>query len=73
MPIGLSFFTLKKIAYIIDISRGQIIPTTNFFEYACFVAFFPQIIAGSIALKILSPSYNPDENGKGIFSLMPGH
>jgi len=48
MPIGLSFFTLKKIAYVIDLSRGQIEPTTNFIEYACFVAFFPQIIAGPI-------------------------
>lgn len=48
MPIGLSFFTLKKIAYIIDLSRGQIKPTTNFIEYATFIAFFPQIIAGPI-------------------------
>jgi len=48
VPIGLSFFTLKKIAYIVDVSRGQIQPTKNIITYACFVAFFPQIIAGPI-------------------------
>ena len=48
VPIGLSFFTLKKIAYIVDVSRGQMKPTKNFMTYACFVAFFPQIIAGPI-------------------------
>lgn len=48
IPIGLSFFTLKKIAYIIDLFRGQMKPCTNFIEYATFIAFFPQIIAGPI-------------------------
>jgi alginate O-acetyltransferase complex protein AlgI len=48
MPIGLSFLTLKKIAYIIDLYRGKIISHPNFIEYSCFVAFFPQLIAGPI-------------------------
>ncbi len=48
MPIGLSFFTLKKIAYILDLSHGKINKVPNFIEYACFVAFFPQLIAGPI-------------------------
>jgi alginate O-acetyltransferase complex protein AlgI len=48
MPIGLSFFTLKKIAYILDLYRGKITSRPNFIEYACFVAFFPQLIAGPI-------------------------
>ena len=48
MPIGLSFFTLKKTAYILDLYRGKIQSRPNFIEYACFVAFFPQLIAGPI-------------------------
>jgi len=48
VPIGLSFYTLKKIAYILDVYDQTIQPTKNLVEYACFVAFFPQIIAGPI-------------------------
>jgi alginate O-acetyltransferase complex protein AlgI len=48
LPIGLSFLTLKKIAYMLDLSRGKIQLNPNFVEYACFVAFFPQLIAGPI-------------------------
>ena len=48
MPIGLSFFTLKKIAYILDLSRGKIKKVPSFIEYASFVSFFPQLIAGPI-------------------------
>jgi len=48
MPIGLSFFTLKKIAYILDIYHGKMTLQPDFIEYACFVAFFPQLIAGPI-------------------------
>ena len=48
MPLGLSFFTLKKIAYLLDLSRGRIDLKPDLLEYACFVAFFPQLIAGPI-------------------------
>jgi alginate O-acetyltransferase complex protein AlgI len=48
MPIGLSFFTLKKIAYVLDFSHGKINKVPDFIEYACFVSFFPQLIAGPI-------------------------
>ena len=48
MPIGLSFFTLKKIAYLFDLSRGRIDLKPDLLEYACFVSFFPQLIAGPI-------------------------
>lgn len=48
LPAGLSFFTLKKLGYMIDVSRGTLKPTHTFIDFALFVSFFPQIIAGPI-------------------------
>lgn len=49
IPVGLSFYTLQIIAYLIDIYRGRINPQKNIFKYALFVSFFPQIIQGPIS------------------------
>ena len=48
LPAGLSFFTLKKLAYMIDISRGTLQPTHSLIDFALYVSFFPQIVAGPI-------------------------
>jgi D-alanyl-lipoteichoic acid acyltransferase DltB (MBOAT superfamily) len=48
LPAGLSFFTLKKLGYMIDVSRGALKPTHAFTDFALYVLFFPQIIAGPI-------------------------
>jgi alginate O-acetyltransferase complex protein AlgI len=48
LPAGLSFYTLKKIGYIIDVSRGALKPTKDLIAFGVFVAFFPQITAGPI-------------------------
>ncbi len=55
LPVGLSFFTLKKLAYILDVSRGVLKPTRDLVGFSLFVAFFPQITAGPIdrAQKLL--------------------
>lgn len=47
-PLGLSFFTLQMIAYLADIYLGKISPQKNFFRYALFISFFPQILQGPI-------------------------
>jgi len=47
LPLGISFFTFQQIAYLVDTSRG-LTGRTNIFEYAFFVSFFPQLIAGPI-------------------------
>ena len=61
LPVGLSFFTLKKVAYILDVSRGVIRPTRDLAAFALFVAFFPQITAGPIdrAQKLLPQIESP--------------
>jgi alginate O-acetyltransferase complex protein AlgI len=48
LPIGISFYTFHTITYIVDSYRGSIVPTRNFFEFACYVSFFPQLVAGPI-------------------------
>ena len=48
LPAGLSFYTLKKLAYMIDVSRGSLEPSDDLIAFALFVSFFPQIIAGPI-------------------------
>jgi alginate O-acetyltransferase complex protein AlgI len=48
LPIAISFYTFHSIGYIIDIYRGSIKPTKSFTDYAIFVAFFPQLVAGPI-------------------------
>ena len=47
LPIAISFFTFQQIAYLVDSRRGKI-SSHRFVEYALFVAFFPQLIAGPI-------------------------
>lgn len=48
LPAGLSFYTLKKLGYMIDVSRGMLKPTHALVDFALYVSFFPQIIAGPI-------------------------
>jgi alginate O-acetyltransferase complex protein AlgI len=47
LPIGISFFTLQGIAYLIDLNRGEA-QFLKFREYFLFKIFFPQLVAGPI-------------------------
>ena len=48
LPIGISFYTFQTISYTLDIYRGQLTPCKSLKEFALFVAFFPQLVAGPI-------------------------
>jgi alginate O-acetyltransferase complex protein AlgI len=48
LPVGISFYTFHTITYIVDSYRGTIRPTRNFFEFACYVSLFSQLVAGPI-------------------------
>jgi len=48
LPIGISFYTFQTLSYTIDVYRGRLKPCTNLFDFALFVAFFPQLVAGPI-------------------------
>jgi len=61
LPIGISFYTFQTMSYTIDIYRGKLKPTKNLMNFALFVAFFPQLVAGPIerAKNMLPQIENP--------------
>ena len=48
LPVGISFYTFQSMAYVIDVYRRRVAPVTDPVEFALFVAFFPQLLAGPI-------------------------
>lgn len=48
LPVGISFYTFQALGYTIDVYRDDIYAEKNFFRYAVFVSFFPQLVAGPI-------------------------
>lgn len=48
LPVGISFYTFQTLSYTIDIYRRQLEPTEDVLDFALFVAFFPQLVAGPI-------------------------
>lgn len=50
LPLGISFFTFKQIAYVVDCYRMEEQVHYQWIEYAAYVSFFPQLISGPIGL-----------------------
>ncbi len=48
LPVGISFFTFQTLSYTIDVYRRKSTPTPSLLDFALFVAFFPQLVAGPI-------------------------
>ncbi len=48
LPVGISFFTFQTLSYSIDVYRGNLRPWPNLRDFALFVTFFPQLVAGPI-------------------------
>ena len=48
LPIGISFYTFQTMSYTIDVYRKEIEPAKSFLDFAFFVCFFPQLVAGPI-------------------------
>ena len=48
LPVGISFFTFQSLSYTIDVYRGELKPLGSLLDYAFFVSFFPQLVAGPI-------------------------
>lgn len=61
LPVGISFYTLQALGYLIDVYRGDICAEKNFLRYALFVSFFPQLVAGPIerSKNLLIQLYKP--------------
>jgi len=48
LPLGISFYTFQSISYIVDVYRRSIKPERSYLIYACYVTYFPQLVAGPI-------------------------
>lgn len=75
LPLGISFFTFQQLSFLIDSYRGEV-SGYSFDEYALFVSFFPQLVAGPIVLhsemlpQLKNPEnrrFRPDSFSKGVY------
>jgi alginate O-acetyltransferase complex protein AlgI len=48
LPVGISFYTFQTMSYIIDVYRNKVPAAKSFLDYALYVSFFPQLVAGPI-------------------------
>lgn len=48
LPVGISFYTFQTLSYTLDIYRRDLKPVSSFLDFALFVSFFPQLVAGPI-------------------------
>ena len=48
LPVGISFYTFQTLSYTIDIYKRKLKPTQKLVDFAAFVSFFPQLVAGPI-------------------------
>ncbi len=79
LPVGISFFTFQSLSYTIDVYRREIAPLTSLLDYAFYVSFFPQLVAGPIVRardflpQIRRPLYVSHEMfGGGVFLILSG-
>lgn len=79
LPVGVSFFTFQSLSYTIDIYRGSLKPVKNILDYAFFVTFFPQLVAGPIvrAVDFIPQIFKPvvvtrEMIGKAVFLISSG-
>ncbi len=48
LPVGISFYTFQSVSYVLDVYWGKLKPTKSMLDYAFFLSFFPQLVAGPI-------------------------
>jgi len=76
LPVGISFHTFQSISYVVDVYRKEQTAIRNPLDYALFIAFFPQLVAGPIVrardffrdlYHWIAPSYEKLESGAWLF------
>ena len=77
LPLGISFYTFHALSYSVDVYRGKAPPARSFLDFACYIALFPQLVAGpiirynTVADQLVSRSHTWDKfsSGVALFSL----
>jgi D-alanyl-lipoteichoic acid acyltransferase DltB (MBOAT superfamily) len=79
LPVGISFYTFESLSYTIDVYRGTLPPARSFSRFACFITFFPHLVAGPIvrAADFLpqldkTPRLTASDVGEGMFLIATG-
>ncbi len=79
LPVGLSFYTFQEMAYTIDVYRGECKPARNFLDFALYVSFFPQLVAGPIERptrllpQVLAPRrVTAEDYADGLYLVLTG-
>ena len=79
LPVGISFFTFQSLSYTLDVYRRQLQPLHSLLDYAFYVSFFPQLVAGPIVRardflpQIRRPLMVTEAMfGRGVFFLVSG-
>ena len=79
LPVGISFFTFQSLSYTIDVYRRKLQPAEHILDYAFFVSFFPQLVAGPIVRaadflpQLSKPTFVSKEMfGRGVFLICTG-
>lgn len=79
LPVGISFYTFQTISYTVDVYRGKVSPVRNIIDFAFYVSFFPQLVAGPIvrAAEFIPQIYrryelSKNEFGHALFLVLAG-
>lgn len=79
LPVGISFFTFQAISYSVDLYRRELKPAKNVLDFAFYLSFFPQLVAGPIvrAKEFLPQMYreinlSKKEAGLALFLIITG-
>ena len=78
LPVGISFYTFQTLSYTIDIYRGQVEPVKRFGDFACYVAMFPQLVAGpivrysTVARQLFERTHTFDKFAAGVLAFESG-
>ncbi|MCB9797192.1 MAG: MBOAT family protein [Alphaproteobacteria bacterium] len=78
LPVGISFYTFQTMSYTIDVYRGKAPPVRSFRDFTCYVALFPQLVAGpivrynSVAEQLHSRTHSFEKFSEGALRFMVG-
>ena len=80
LPVGISFFTFQALSYVVDVYRRRVVPARSWIDFANYLAFFPQLVAGPIVraadlvpqMEAMPGRATPIESGRAVFLILCG-
>ena len=78
LPVGISFYTFQTLSYTVDVYRGDAPPVRSFRDFMCYVAMFPQLVAGpivrynTVADQLHSRSHTWSKFARGVLAFQAG-